>query len=73
MQMILSKKDVFGYDVFHDDIVAFNPPYVKGLIKGKVHKLTPKGFTVKYNGHFGIMKTNVPHVVKHQGTEKQRW
>jgi len=29
-------KDIFGKDIKIGDEVAFNPPYLKGLIRGKV-------------------------------------
>ncbi len=41
-------KDFFQQELKTGDIVAFNPPYYKGLTQGTVLNLTPKGVRVKY-------------------------
>jgi len=64
-----SKKDIFGYDVWIDDEVAFNPPHFKGLTIGNVVSFTPKGFTVKFQAVGSATRyreaCNVQKVVKH--------
>lgn len=52
-------KDLFGVELQVGDIVAFNPPKYKGLVKGKIVKFTPKMVTVAYRGSMGEETTNV--------------
>lgn len=40
--------DKYGYSIFLDDIVIFNPPRYKGIYEGKVTKLYPKSVEVSY-------------------------
>jgi hypothetical protein len=41
-------KDIFGKTLEVGDIVAFNPPSYKGLIKGKVLGFTPLKVKIEY-------------------------
>ncbi len=41
-------KDFFNQEVHIGDLVAFNEPYYKGLISGKIIKFTPKGVKILY-------------------------
>jgi len=41
-------KDIFGIELSIGDVVAFNPPRYKGLIKGKVVAFTPKMVRIEY-------------------------
>jgi hypothetical protein len=38
-------KDFLHQDVVVGDMVAYNPPTYKGMVIGRVKKLTPKGVT----------------------------
>jgi len=59
------KLDILGHPVFVGDEVAINPPSYKGLVKAKVVKLTPKGFTLEYMNHLGrVDTTNLCQCVK---------
>jgi hypothetical protein len=42
--------DIFGQELAIGDIVAFNPPYYKGLIIGTIVKFTPKQVKIEYYG-----------------------
>lgn len=55
-------KDIFGQVISIGDVVAFNPPSYKGLIRGKVTGFTPQKVRVDYPSsyHRGTMdKTTV--------------
>lgn len=40
--------DIFGREIIVGDIVAFNPPYYKGIMKGTVTTFTPQKVRVNY-------------------------
>ena len=62
-------KDIFGNDIKLGDIVAFNPPYYKGMIKGWVTAFTPKMVRVDYKWQSRPQSTVVePHNVAIQPT-----
>lgn len=42
-------KDIIGQEIVVGNHVAFNPPHFKGLVIGKVIRLTPKGVRIEYN------------------------
>lgn len=42
-------KDMLHQTINIGDIVVFNPPTYKGIIIGKITKLTEKGCTIKYS------------------------
>ena len=42
------KLDMLGVAPLVDDTVIFQPPRYKGLLTGKVLKVSPKGVTVEY-------------------------
>jgi len=42
--------DVGGKRVYVGDVVAFNPPYYKGLAIGTITSLTPKGVKLLRDG-----------------------
>ncbi len=41
-------KDIFGNELFQNDIIAFNPPSYKGLTKGKILGFTPQKVKIEY-------------------------
>lgn len=54
--------DLFGTPIKIGDTVAVNPPYYKGLTKGKVVAFTPKSVRVKYkNNVYSSKDTFVTH------------
>ena len=40
--------DLFGIVIIKNDVVCFNPPYYKGIIKGKVKHFSEKTVRVSY-------------------------
>lgn len=53
-------KDIFGREIQIGDLVAFNPPYYKGLVIGKIIKFNHKTVTVEYI-HSGFLVRSVPY------------
>ena len=41
-------KDFFNQEVHIGDLVAFNEPYYKRIVSGKIIKFTPKGVKIVY-------------------------
>jgi hypothetical protein len=48
--------DIFGCPLQIGDVVAFNPPAYKGLVKGKVVGFTAKMIKVEYDRGFGLSR-----------------
>jgi hypothetical protein len=52
-------KDISGKDLMNGQLVAFNPPRYKGLIKATVIGFTPLMVRVEYKSNYGVQKTVV--------------
>lgn len=46
--MNMSKYDIFGFELFVGDEVAFNPPVYKGLVIGTVISFSDKKVRISY-------------------------
>lgn len=56
-------KDIIGNVLNIGDMVAFNPPYYKGLKTGMVTSFTPKGVRVDgYAIKTGVVKVLIPEM-----------
>lgn len=59
-------KDIANKELFEYDIVAFNPPSYKGLIKGKIVGFTPQKVKIEYvrQGCIELTRTEPYNVMK---------
>jgi hypothetical protein len=58
--------DIAGKELSENDIVAFNPPSYKGLVKGRIVGFCPQKVKVEYShqGRIYVTRTESSNVAK---------